>query len=104
MSTALTGIDRLIESRPGVQGGQPCVAQKGVTVYWIAHLALAEGLTPEQMIRDVFDGRLTLAEVHAALSFYFQNRATIDADVAERDRRYDEHAASAESLADSQRA
>ena len=100
MATTLLGIGELIASQPGVHGGQPCVAGTGVTVFWIAHLATREGLSPIDIQSRIADGALSLAQVHAALAYYHRNRAAIEADVAARDADYDVRAAAAESLAD----
>lgn len=44
--------------------------------------AFNQGATPEQIVYD-FD-TLTLAEVYAAISYYLQNRETVDAYLAKR--------------------
>ncbi len=100
MATASPSLDAMIQSRPGVQGGQPCVAGTGVTVYWLGLLATREGLSPQEIRDDVLGGTISLAQIRAALAYYLVNRAEIDADVAERDRISDEHAALSDSYAD----
>ena len=99
MVTALVGIDSLVSTAGSFADGRPHLAGTRVTVAWIAALA-AEGLTPTEIVGDVFEGRLTLAQVHAALSYYHQNREAIDAVERARDRDYASRAAASESLAD----
>jgi uncharacterized protein (DUF433 family) len=65
---------------PALKGGRPIVAGTGVTVKRIAAWYQL-GMAPEQIAREV--GHLTLAQVHAALSYYFDHQAEIDADLAE---------------------
>ena len=40
----------------------------------------AEGLGPEEIFRS-HNGYLSLAQIHAALAFYFDNKAAIDAEI-----------------------
>ena len=63
----------LRESGTGVQ---PYVDGKGIKVKYVADDHERFGLTVDQ-IADNFD--LTLAEVHAALAYYFDHRDEIDA-------------------------
>jgi uncharacterized protein (DUF433 family) len=60
----------------GVQGGEPMIRNKFVTVSTIVAL-IQYGQTPEQIVSD-YDGRLTLADVHGALSYYYSNQAEIE--------------------------
>jgi uncharacterized protein (DUF433 family) len=81
-----TNIGTLISSREGVNGGRPCVAGTGISVQNIAILH-NQGATPEDIARRK---SLTLAQVHAALAYYYANKVQIDAslaaDVAEYDK------------------
>ena len=92
MGLALTGIEELISTDPAYRGGRPHIAGTRVSVAWIGDL-WREGLTAEEMVREVFDGALSLAQVHAALAFYHQNRDAIDADSVAMDTQYDQRAA-----------
>jgi len=60
----------------GVQGGEPMIRNKFVTVTTIVAL-IQYGQTPEQIVGD-YDGRLTLADVHGALSYYYSNQVEIE--------------------------
>ncbi|MBI5387425.1 MAG: DUF433 domain-containing protein [Verrucomicrobia bacterium] len=79
-------IDTLIDSFPGVRGGRPVIAGTGVTVKRIAgwHQMGMEA----EAITDQY-GHLTLAQVHAALAYYYANRAAIDADLEEERYEYE---------------
>jgi uncharacterized protein (DUF433 family) len=58
-----------------VSGGQPRIAGRRVTVKNIAIWHERMGLSADQIASD-YD--LTLAEVYAALAYYFEHRAEID--------------------------
>jgi uncharacterized protein (DUF433 family) len=74
-------IGSLLDSDPAYWEGRPFVRGKRVTVQRIA-IAHARGESASQ-IADDYD--LELAEVHAALTYYFVNKDQIDADVAAYD-------------------
>jgi len=76
-----TGLDigTLIVSTPEIRGGRPRIAGTGVTVRRIA-VWHTMGLTPQQIADRV--GHLTLAQVHAALTYYHANREEVEADLA----------------------
>ena len=72
-------LDALLDSRPDVRHGRPCVAGTGITVHRIAMLYRL-GHTPEEIARKY--EHLDLAGVHAALAYYHANRAEVDAEIA----------------------
>ena len=80
--TSGTGLDQLIELTPGVCDGKPRIAGRRVTVQniaiWHEHL----GLGVDQIAAD---NKLTLAEVHAALAYYFAHRDEIEQSMREDD-------------------
>ena len=82
----MTDIGSLISRTPGVHGGRPCIAGTGVTVRRIAVLHNM-GETPEEIGENF--GYLSLAQVHAALAYYYANKAEIDADLEAEEREYD---------------
>ena len=82
-------IGTLIERTPGVVGGRPRIAGRRLTVRNIAGMHNA-GDPPEEILRQY--PQLSLAEVHAALAYYYANQAEIDEDIAEEARFYDEMA------------
>jgi uncharacterized protein (DUF433 family) len=80
MSQTIIDIGTLIVRSPEIRDGRPRIAGTGVTVRRIVGWYKL-GLSPEE-IADKF-GHLTLAQVHAALTYYHANREEIEADIAE---------------------
>jgi uncharacterized protein (DUF433 family) len=72
-------IGTLIERSLEIRKGRPCIAGTGVTVRRIAGWHNL-GLTPEEIAARI--EHLTLAQVHAALTYYHANRDEIDSDIA----------------------
>lgn len=71
-----------ISTKPQVMSGRPCIAGTRVRVMDIvgAHRA---GM-PAEALREYFSSRtLTLSEIHAALTYYYDHQAEIDAALAE---------------------
>ena len=81
-----TDIGTLIYQRPDLHGGRPCIAGTGVTVRRIAVLHNM-GEAPEEIANDY--GHLSLAQVHAALAYYYANKSEIDADLEAEEREHD---------------
>ena len=82
----VTEIGSLISRRPEIRGGRPCIAGTGVSVRRIA-VWHNMGLIPEEIVRKF--GHLSLAQVHAALAYYYANKTEIDADLEAEERAYD---------------
>ena len=78
MSTT-TDIGVLIASSPGVCGGRPRIAGTGVSVRTIVG-CYDLGETPAEIATQI--PHLTLAQVHAALAYYYANRDEMDAAIA----------------------
>src|SRR6187549_3123459 len=83
---ATVDIGTLITRNPNIRGGRPIIAGTGVSVRRIV-VWHKMGLTPQE-IADNF-GHITLAQVHAALAYYYANREEIETDLAEEDRAYE---------------
>lgn len=64
-----------ITKTPGVCGGRPCIAGHRIRVQDIVVWHEKRGYSPDEIV-DLFDG-ITLADVHAALAYYFDNREEI---------------------------
>jgi uncharacterized protein (DUF433 family) len=79
MTTATVDIGNLIAQDPEVRGGRPRIANTGVTVQRIVSWYML-GLNPEEIADRI--GHLSLAQVHAALAYYYANRAEIEAAMA----------------------
>jgi uncharacterized protein (DUF433 family) len=77
-------LSSLISRRSDIRGGRPCIAGTGVSVRRIAQWHNM-GQTPEEIV-ETFGDHLSLAQVDAALAYYYTNRAGIDADLDAEDR------------------
>jgi uncharacterized protein (DUF433 family) len=71
----------LIATNPKVRGGRPCIAGTGLEVSTIATARIVHNRTPEEIASDY---EISLAEVHAALSYYYAHKEKIDASIRER--------------------
>jgi uncharacterized protein (DUF433 family) len=78
MATTPDVIAQHIVQTPTVAGGKPRVAGRRITVQQIAIWHERLGLTADA-IADAYD--LTLGDVHAALAYYHDHRAEIDATI-----------------------
>ncbi len=65
-----------IETRPGVQGGEPCIRGTRVPV-WVLATLHKQGDTPEDLLEAY--PNLDAAQVYATLSYYYAHRTEIDA-------------------------
>lgn len=75
-----------IVSTKDVCGGKPCIEGTRIRVMDVVALS-SQGLSPAEII-DAYP-RLTLAQVHAALTYYYDNQEEIDAET-ERAREAEE--------------
>lgn len=75
MTAPTIDLDKFIEITPGVCGGKPRVAGRRITVQNIAIWHERMGMSADE-IASGYD--LSLAEVHAALAYYFDHRAEIE--------------------------
>ena len=73
-------LDQHIEVTPGVAGGKPHIAGHRITVQQIAIWHERMGVTADEIAAD---HDLTLADVYAALTYYFDHRAEIDREIRE---------------------
>jgi uncharacterized protein (DUF433 family) len=78
----LTDIGTLIISTPEICGNRPRIAETRITVQRIA-VWYKMGMKPEEIISEI--PHLNLAQVHAALAYYYANKQQIDADIADED-------------------
>ena len=70
-----------IESKPGVCGGKPCIAGTRIRVQDIWTWHELQGLTPEEIVTQF--PQLSLADVHAALTYYHDHREEIQRQMKE---------------------
>ncbi len=75
----VTDIGTLITQSPGICGGRPRIAGTGVSVLRIAGW-YKMGHTPEEIASQY--GHLSMAQVHAAITYYHANQEAIDAEMA----------------------
>jgi uncharacterized protein (DUF433 family) len=74
---AIQSID-LITTDADVRGGRPCVGGTGIRVIDIAMAHLFHQRTPDEISSDY---ALSLAQVHAALAYYYEHKSELDADI-----------------------
>ena len=77
---AIQGLDRHIECTPDVAGGKPRISGRRITVQDIAIWHQQLGKSVDEICAE-YD--LELAEVHAALAYYFDHRDEIDRSISE---------------------
>jgi uncharacterized protein (DUF433 family) len=79
---ATTDIGTLIAQTPGICGGRPRIAGTGVSVRRIVGWYQL-GFSPDEIQAQI--PHLTLAQIHAALSYYHANRQAMDQEMATED-------------------
>ena len=77
-----------IESREGVCGGKPCVAGTRIRVWDIYVHHEVRGMTPDEITAQYPE--LSLADVHAAMAYYWDNREAIDKQMKDADEFVDQ--------------
>ncbi len=79
------GVEKLIthiEATPGVAGGKPRIAGRRITVRDIVIWHERLGIGPDEIATE---HDLSLADVHAALAYYFDHREEIDRSIEQDD-------------------
>src|SRR5579859_3601953 len=76
--TEIKGIVR----NPRIFGGKPIIGQRRISVHDVA-AHIQQGYTPEQIASEEVYPTLTLAEVYAALHYYYEHQEEIDREIAE---------------------
>ena len=95
-------ITEYIGVRPGYCGGEPHILGHRIKVRHVAVWHEQMGMTPTEIAATY--PTITLAQVHAALAYYYDHRAEIDAEIAEGDRVYEELKAKQPSILEEARA
>lgn len=72
-----------IESIPGKCGGKPCIAGTRIRVWDVYVLHERQGKSADEVVAAYPE--LSLADVYAALSYYFDHKAEIDAEMKAAD-------------------
>jgi uncharacterized protein (DUF433 family) len=83
----LTIADHIVIT-PGTCGGKPRIAGHRIKVQHIAIWHERMGMSPQQIVAD-YPG-ITLADIYAALAYYYDHREEIEKDIAEGERLFEE--------------
>jgi uncharacterized protein (DUF433 family) len=78
---AITDIGALIVQTPGIVGGRPRLDSTRMAVATLA-ACWKQGSSADDIVNRVYP-ELSLAQVHAALAYYFANRDAVDRDLLE---------------------
>ena len=65
----------LITINPAIRAGQPCIADTSLRVMDVVMAHLFHQRTPSEITSDY---GISLAQVHAALAYYYEHKAEID--------------------------
>ena len=71
---------------PGTCGGKPRIVGHRITVKYVVLAHQRGGMSPDEIV-SAHPG-LTLADIHAALAYYFDHREAIDADIRDDDEHW----------------
>lgn len=71
----------LIVSNPDVRGGRPCLAGTGLRVTDIVIASIMRLQSPDEI---AFGFDITLAQVYAAMAYYYEHQAELDADMRQQ--------------------
>ena len=70
----------LITSNPKVRSGRPCIAGTGLRVTDVVISAVFHLQTPDEIAAGY---GISLADVYAALAYYYEHKSELDGDVRE---------------------
>ena len=68
----------LITKNPAVRGGRPCIVGTGLRVTDLVVAHLLHRRSPEEIASDY---EIPLAQVYAALAYYYQHKDELDEDI-----------------------
>jgi uncharacterized protein (DUF433 family) len=71
----------LITTNPDVRGGRPCIAGTGLRVTDVVMATIFHERSPGEIASDY---EISLAEVYAALAYYYQHKPELDVDIREQ--------------------
>lgn len=86
-ATTVLAIEHIVQT-PGILGGRPRIAGRRVPVSQVADLYARQSTSIEEIAEML---NLTISQVHAALSYYFDHQAEIDAVIEDEQRYVAEH-------------
>lgn len=81
-NVTVLSIDTIV-SDPGIRGGRPIIAGTTLRVQDVAAHHIFHHYTPDELAHQL---QISLAQVHAALAYYYAHRDEIDAQIREDDR------------------
>lgn len=99
MPTPFPVVTEHIGVRPGYCGGRPHILGHRIKVKHVAVWHETMGLSPAEIVAE--HPTITLAQVHAALAYYYDHRDEIEAEIAEEDWTFEELKAAQPSLLES---
>ncbi|MFZ4815903.1 MAG: DUF433 domain-containing protein [Phototrophicaceae bacterium] len=70
-----------IRSNPTVRGGSPCLVGTGLRVIDVIMAHLFHTRTPSELATDY---GITLAQVYAIFSYYYDHKSELDADIRQQ--------------------
>ena len=85
-----TNIGSMITYKAGIVGGRPYLNGTRVPISAIA-LSYKQGYLPQEIVQQ-FE-RLSIAQIYAALAYYYTNQVEIDANIAREEVLYEKLAA-----------
>ena len=68
----------LISINPNVRGGRPCIAGTGLRITDVVIATIFHNRSPGQIATDF---GISLAQVHAALAYYYEHKNELDYDI-----------------------
>jgi uncharacterized protein (DUF433 family) len=71
----------LIAVNPNVRNGRPCISGTGLRVTDVAIATIFHERTPGQIASDY---AISLAQVHAALAYYYEHKDELDEDIRQQ--------------------
>ncbi len=74
----------MIVSNPEIRSGRPIIAGTTLRVQDIAVAHVYKGYSPEEVVRQY--PTVNLAQVHAALAYYYDHKADIDRQIEEDEK------------------
>jgi uncharacterized protein (DUF433 family) len=97
-ATMFPVVAEYIGTRPGYCGGRPHILGHRIKVKHIAVWHERMGLSPAEIVAE--HPTITLAQVHAALAYYYDHIAEIDAELDDEDKAFDALKAAGPALLD----
>ena len=100
--STLPVVTEYIGVRPGYCGGHPHILGHRIKVKHVAVWHEQQGMSPAEIVEAY--PTIRLAQVHAALAYFYDHRAEIEAEMAEEDKMYEELKARQPSILEEARA